>query len=72
MNISKEIAVNSHYRQEFKSKLFRNRDGSFVKCRVNGKCKVWKTRPSEFKLPVKYGLRECFYITQDNCNDWEM
>lgn len=41
-----------------------------IRCRVNGKCKTWKTRPNDFRLPVKYGLRECFYITPDNAADW--
>jgi hypothetical protein len=26
--------------------------------RVNGKCKTWKTRPLDFTLPIKRGLRE--------------
>jgi len=41
-----------------------------LKVRRNGETKVWKTRPLEFKIPVKYGLYEFGYITQDNCNDW--
>lgn len=41
-----------------------------VRCRATGKCQTWKTWPDEFKLPVKYGLRNSFYITQDNAKDW--
>lgn len=41
-----------------------------IECRANGKCKTWKTRPNEFRLPVKYGMKECFYITQDNAHEW--
>jgi len=48
----------------------RNADGTPVRCRVNGKCKTWKTRPEEFQLPVKYGLRGCFYITPGNAHQW--
>jgi hypothetical protein len=40
--------------------------------RQNGKVKLWKTRPTEFKIPVKYGLYEYFYITQDNAHEWEI
>ena len=29
-----------------------------------------KTRPTEFRLPVKYGLRDHFYITEQNVNEW--
>ena len=41
-----------------------------MKVRRTGKTKVWKTRPLEFKIPVKYGLYEFGYITQDNACDW--
>ena len=36
----------------------------------NGKTKVWKTRPLEFLIPVKYGLYVFFYITQENAGEW--
>ncbi len=49
-----------------------NADGTPVRCRVNGRVKLWKTRPAEFRLPVKYGLKECFYITEGNCNEWQI
>lgn len=54
----------------FYHKVARNRDGSAVRCRANGKCKTWKTRPGEFRLPVKYGLRDYFYITNGNAREW--
>lgn len=41
-----------------------------IQCRANGQCKVWKTRPDDFRLPVKYGLKECFYITPRNAHEW--
>lgn len=41
-----------------------------LKVRRNGKTKTWKTRPTEFQIPAKYGLYEFFYITQDNACDW--
>lgn len=43
-----------------------------VKCRRNGKTKTWKTRPTEFKIPVKYGMYDYFYIDQNNCKEWEV
>jgi len=61
--ITKQDAVNAHYRQEF---YFVNNHGVVKRCRVNGACKTWKTRPDEFKLPMKFGLYECFYITDEN------
>lgn len=36
--------------------------GNPVRCRVNGRVKFWKTRPEDFRIPVKYGLYNCFYI----------
>lgn len=68
--ITKEQAENLSYRTELWHKTLKNADKTPVRCRVNGKCKVWKTRPTEFKLPVKYGLKECFYITPENAENW--
>lgn len=48
----------------------RNRDGTPMRVRVTGKCKTWKTRPEEFKLPVMYGLYESGYVTHENCGEW--
>lgn len=48
----------------------KNADGTPLRCRVNGQCKTWKTRPDDFRLPVKHGLRNCFYITPENAKDW--
>lgn len=63
-------ADNVGYYHEFWHRTARNSDGSPVRCRVNGKVKLWKTRPTEFILPVKYGLRECFYINRVNAAEW--
>lgn len=43
---------------------------SIVECRRNGATKTWKTRPQEFRVPVKYGMYEYAYISQDNAEDW--
>jgi hypothetical protein len=48
----------------------RNADKSALRARVNGKIKLWKTRPNEFSLPIKHGLRDCGYLTQDNAHEW--
>ena len=32
--------------------------------RKNGAVKLWKTRPDEFRVPVKHGLRDYAYITE--------
>lgn len=43
-----------------------------MKVKRNGKTQLWKTRPQDFKIPVKYGLYEYGYIDQDNAQDWQI
>jgi hypothetical protein len=40
--------------------------------RVNGTCKVWKTRPEAFSLPIKYGFQVVpySYITEQNAAEF--
>lgn len=47
-----------------------NKDGTPLKARRNGYTRTWKTRPTEFRIPVKYGLKTCFYITHENADQW--
>lgn len=49
-----------------------NKDGSPLRVRVNGATKTWKTRPTEFKIPVKYGLYSYGYITDSNASKWSV
>lgn len=58
--------------KSFAHKTLKNADGSAMRCRASGKCQTWKTRPNEFKLPVKYGLYNSFYITETNADDWNV
>lgn len=57
--------------ENFEHKTLKNSDGTPVRCRRNGKTKLWVTRPTEFRIPVKYGLREHFYIDHNNAHNWE-
>ena len=43
-----------------------------TRVRVSGACKVWKTRPAEFRLPVKYGLYESNAIDERNAEHWHL
>ena len=43
-----------------------------INWRANGKCKTWKTRPDEFKLPIKHGLYDYGYITHENAHLFEV
>ena len=38
------------------------------KWRVSGKIKLWKTRPNEFKIPIKHGLYDNWYLTHENAH----
>lgn len=43
-----------------------NADGTSQRWRVNGKVKTWKRDPSRISVPVKNGLKNCSYLTQDD------
>ena len=65
--VNKENALTA---DKFEHITIKNADKTPARCRRNGKTKTWKTRPEEFKIPVKYGLKDCFYIDQNNCHEW--
>lgn len=68
--LTKSEALALRHGQNLFSGIANDRQGNPVKCRVNGKCQTLKLTPAFFKLPVKHGLRNCFYISLDNMNDW--
>jgi hypothetical protein len=70
--ITKEIAETLPNGTILYHKKVKNSRGEPYKCRVNGKCKVWKTRPLDFKLPIKSGLYEYGYITNLNADEWSL
>ena len=43
-----------------------------IRARVTGACKTWKTRPADFRLPVKHGMYESGAIDQDNSEHWHL
>jgi hypothetical protein len=48
-------------------------NGKYWRCRRNGKTQLWKTRPNEFRIPVKFGFRYCDAITHNDLNgDWQI
>jgi len=46
----------------------KNADGSAQKWKVNGKIKTWKRSPEKVKIPVKFGMYTCDYITEEYLN----
>ena len=68
MNIT--IAKKLTYRDTLYHFKAKNADGTALRARVNGRIKLWSTRPNDYRLPMKYGLKKCFYITPTNENEW--
>ena len=62
--ISKEHAMKLRYGQTLHMISYNN--NKLVRVRVSGKCQTSKTRPNDFRVPVKYGLYEHGAIDQDN------
>lgn len=62
-------AERAQHGQIFEHVSLKNSDGTPTRCRVNGKIRTWKTR-DHWELPVKHGLKHCFYITPDNASEW--
>lgn len=60
------------YRQVLYHRRWTNADGSAERWRVNGRPKTWKTRPNEVRVPIKRGLFEFGYLTQDNLKDFSL
>lgn len=67
LTMTKQDAMNAKYRDEF---IYSKPNGKVIRARVNGACKVWKTRPEEFRLPMIHGFWYYFYIDQYNAADW--
>lgn len=46
-------------------KFNKNADGTPQRWKVNGKVKTWKRNPNKIYIPVKNGLRNYDFITED-------
>jgi hypothetical protein len=72
MTITKEVALSLRSGTILHHTSFKNRDGTPARFRVSGKCRTWKTRPTEWYLPVKHGLRTHFRITPEVAGQFEI
>lgn len=70
--VTKEQAIIAPHGATFEHESLKNKDGSPIRCRKTGKCKTWKTRPKEFRLPVKHGMYHSFHITHVNAHEWSL
>ena len=66
MAITLEQAKNLKYGDMLHHTTKTNADGTPQRWKVNGKPKVWKTRPAEVKVPIKHGLYSYDYITEND------
>ena len=70
MNI--EQVKNLKYGDIVHHREFKNADGTPARGRLNGKVKTWKRDINRVQAPMKHGLYDYFYITQDNMKDFEV
>jgi hypothetical protein len=68
--LTKTQAINLRHGEILHHRTLTNADGTPLRARVAGRCKTWKTQPTEFRLPVKRGLKQYFYITENNADEW--
>ena len=65
-----EQAKELRYKQILYCNYHNDCKGNPSKIRVNGKTKLWVRTPERIQVPVKYGLKDCFYITENNLNNF--
>jgi hypothetical protein len=70
LTFQKAVTLNHFYHRWKRHKIKGKETGASLEVRRNGKTKTWKTRPGEFRIPVKYGLYEYFYIDNRNADEW--
>ncbi len=69
---TKRLGPHQWGHDQFESVHYNNSDGTPSRWRRNGATKTWKTRPADFKIPVKHGLYDYGYIDQDNAADFKV
>jgi hypothetical protein len=67
--ITKAQAIDAQY---FHENGTTNSSGGCQIWRRNGKTKVWKTRPSEFRIPIKWGLYRYGYIFEATAHEFHV
>lgn len=70
--ITKEQALKLRHGEVIEHVSLKNSDGTPQRWRVNGAIKTWKSRPDDFSLPIKRGLREFGYLCPDNAHGFNL
>lgn len=62
--------INAYFIDSVFHKEATKADGSPQEWRVTGKLKTWKTRPTHFRLPLKYGMYDFGELTHTNADQF--
>ena len=65
MSITLEQAKNLEYGTILYHTIHKNADDTPQRWRVNGRPKTWKTRPERVQVPLKHGLYDYDYLTEN-------
>lgn len=68
--ITLEQAKQLRYRETIYSVMDKNADGTPQRWRVNGKVQLWKRNAGRIRIPIKRGLYENSYLTENNLGDF--
>lgn len=66
MAITLEQAKKLEVGQVLHHAINKNADGTPQRWRVNGKVKTWKRDEKRVRVPVKNGLKNCDYLTEES------
>lgn len=70
--VTRAVALSFRVGDVVHHRSLKNADGTPLRARVNGKVKTWRRRPLAFRVPMKHGLRDCFYLDNANCGEWRV
>lgn len=70
--LTKQQAMNLRHGDILHHVKLRGSDQKPLRVRVSGMCQTWKTRPQEWRLPVKYGLYVNGTVTHLNACLWRL
>lgn len=62
----KPITLDEAKQLKYRDELYLRDMGKLSKCRVNGQVKTWKRSPKKVQVPLKAGLYEFGYLTENN------
>lgn len=70
INYHNAMECNRFYSRTVSYKGRGKHPGAPYEARRNGATKTWKTRPGEFRIPIKIGFKGYGYIDQNNAHEW--